>query len=323
MDRKVPSTSALTPSTTRKVNSPRSSSLKSIFIGLHGLRSGWRVLLFYSLLASLIFLLVVSIRAIRAVLGLPPPHATNTLTPGRGLLNEGVILFGVLLTSAIFARFERRSFAEYGLPFREAFGARFWEGLLWGFALMTVVLLVLRATGNFHFGSLGLAAEKIPEFALLWALVFVVVGVAESFAFSGYALFALTRGAGFWPAAAVLAFLFGGLHFVVNAGENWLGSVNLVLAGLLLAFTIRRTGNLWFAIGLHAAWDWAQSFMYGVADSGVTVIGHLLNPSFQGSKWMTGGTVGPEGSVVTLLGYAFVFALINFRFPRAKTESPI
>lgn len=97
-----------------------------------------------------------------------------------------------------------------------------------------------------------------------------------------------------------------------------MGSVNLVIVGILLAFTLQSTGNLWFAIGVHAAWDWAQSFLYGVADSGVTVVGHLLNPSFQGSKWMTGGTAGPEGSVVTLLGYVFVFALINFRFPEAR-----
>jgi hypothetical protein len=317
MESQIPQTPALQQTSTRAGNSPEGSSLKSVFIGLNGVRSGWRVLLFYSSLAAVISFLLVAIRAIRALLSLPH-HATNVLTPGRGLLIEGVFLFGVLFTSAIFARFERRSFAEYGLPLRGAFGARFLEGLLWGFVLMSCVLLLLRATGNFYFGSLGLTPEKIPAFAILWALVFVMVGVAEGFAFSGYALCALTRGIGFWPAAALLAFLFGGLHLAVNAGENWLGSVNLVIVGLLLAFTLLRTGNLWFAIGVHAAWDWAQSFLYGVADSGVTVAGHLLNPSFQGSKWMTGGTAGPEGSVVTLLGYVFVFALINFRFPEAR-----
>ncbi len=319
MESQRPPTPALQQTTTGTQNSPKTSSLKRVFIGLNGVRSGWRVLLFYCLLASLIFALVLAIRAIRALLRLPHP-VTNVLTPGRGLLNESVFLFGVLVTSAIFARFEKRSFAQYGLPLRGAFAARFLEGLLWGFTLMTGMLLVLRASGNFHFGSLGLTPEKIPAFAVLWAVLFAMVGVAEGFAFNGYALFALTRGLGFWPAAALLALLFGGIHLAVNAGENWLGSVNLVIVGLLLAFTLRRTGNLWFAIGIHAAWDWAQSFLYGVSDSGVTVAGHLLNPSFQGSKWMTGGTAGPEGSVVTLLGYVFVFALINFRFPEARSE---
>ena len=319
MENQIPPPPALQQTSTRAGNSTEGSSLKSVFIGLNGVRSGWRVLLFYSSLAAVISFLLAAIRAIRALLSLPH-HATNVLTPGRGLLIEGVFLFGVLFTSAIFARFERRSFADYGLPLRGAFGARFLEGLLWGLVLMSCVLLLLRATGNFYFGSLGLTPEKIPAFAILWALVFVMVGVAEGFAFSGYALCALTRGIGFWPAAALLAFLFGGLHLAVNAGENLLGSVNLVIVGLLLPFTLLRTGNLWFAIGVHAAWDWAQSFLYGVADSGVTVAGHLLNPSFQGSKWMTGGTAWPEGSVVTLLGYVFVFALINFRFPEARCK---
>jgi len=261
--------------------------------------------------------LFVAIRTIRSLLSLPR-HAPNVLTPGWALLNEGALLFGVLFTSAIFARFEGRSLADYGLPMRGAFGRRFFEGLLWGFALMTSVLLVLKATGNFHFGSLGLTPGKIPAYAVLWAALFVMVGVAEGFAFSGYALFTLTRGLGFWPGATILAFVLGCLHLAGNAGENWLGSASLVIVGLLLAFTLQRTGNLWFAIGVHAAWDWAQSFLYGVPDSGVNVVGHLLNPSFQGSKWMTGGTAGPEASVVTLLGYVFVFVLINFRFPEAR-----
>jgi membrane protease YdiL (CAAX protease family) len=257
------------------------------------------------------------IRAVRAWLTLPRQPST-VVTPGRALLNEGVFLFGVLVTSALFARFERRSFADYGLPVRSAFGARFLEGLLWGVVLMSCVLLVLRATGNFHFGSIGLTTEEISLYAIVWAAVFAMVGLVEGFAFGGYPLFALARGLGFWPAAAILAVLFGSVHLAANAGENWLGSVSLVIVGVLMAFTLQRTGSLWFAIGIHAAWDWAQSFLYGVPDSGIIIAGHLLNPSFHGSKWMTGGTAGPEASVVTLLGYVFAFALINLRFPKTQ-----
>ena len=295
-------------------NSPYGSSFKNLFIGSDGVRSGWRVLLFYAVLALLIASLILARRAVRAWLNMPP-QPIGALTPSRMLLNEGMLLFGVLVTSAIFARFERRSFADYGLPVQGVFGAQFLEGLLWGVALMSCVLVVLRATGNFNFGSIGLPPQKILMFGLIWAIVFAMVGVTEGFAFSGYPLFALARGLGFWPAAGLLAVFFGSVHLVINAGENWLGSVSLVTVGLLLPFTIRRTGSLWFAIGIHAAWDWAQSFLYGVPDSGITVHGHLLNPSFHGSKWMTGGTAGPEASIVTLLGYVFAFALISLRFP--------
>lgn len=295
-------------------NLPKRSVFKSLVVGSSGMRSGWRVVLFYVVLAVLIASSILATRTIRGWLHIPR-QATSVLTPARVLLNESIFLFGVLVTSAIFARFERRSFADYGLPTRGAFGVRFLEGLLWGVALMSCVLLVLRTTGNFSFGTIVLPTQKIIGFGLVWAGIFTVVGVTEGFAFSGYPLFALARGVGFWPAAGFLALLFGSVHFIVNAGENWLGSVSLVIVGFLLPFTIRRTGSLWFAIGIHAAWDWAQSFLYGVPDSGITVAGHLLDPSFYGSKWMTGGTAGPEASIVTIVGYVFAFALINLRFP--------
>ena len=290
------------------------SSVKRAFIGTRGVRSGWRVLLFGSLLVGVIGALIIGVRAVRARLAFPP-SVGHVLTPGRALLNEACFMLAVILTTAVFARFERRDFADYGLPLDSTVGRRFLEGLLWGVAMMSFVLLVLGLTGNFHFGAVVLTPGRIATYAVAWAIFFVMVGVAETFAFSGYPLFALSRSLGFWPAAASLALVFGAIHFVANSGENWLGSVSLAVVGLLVAFTLQQTGNLWFAIGMHAAWDWAQSFLYGVADSGVAFAGHLLDPTWRGSTWMTGGTAGPEASVVTVLGYVIAFALIKVRFP--------
>jgi hypothetical protein len=118
-----------------------------------------------------------------------------------------------------------------------------------------------------------------------------------------------------------MALLFGAVH-LLNSGENWIGAASIVMSALLLALTLLRTGNLWFAIGLHTAWDWAGSFFYGVPDSGVSFTGHLLNPSFRGSKWMTGGSVGPEASVITSFGYVVLLILVHFRFPQMAPENP-
>lgn len=186
---------------------------------------------------------------------------------------------------------------------------------------MSAILLVLRATGNFYFGTISLSAGKIGAFAAVWSVYFILVGVAEEFAFRGYPLFTLTRGMGFWPAAGLMALLFGAVH-LLNSGENWIGAASIVMSALLLALTLLRTGNLWFAIGLHTAWDWAGSFFYGVPDSGISFTGHLLNPSFHGSKWMTGGSVGPEASLITLLGYVVLLILVHFRFPQRHIANP-
>ncbi len=84
-----------------------------------------------------------------------------------------------------------------------------------------------------------------------------------------------------------------------------------------LAFTLRRTGDLWFASGLQAAWDWAGSFFYGIPRQRdqPAFTGHLLTPSLRGSKWITGGSVGPEASLITLLGSAWRLLLAKERSP--------
>src|SRR5260370_24387097 len=56
------------------------------------------------------------------------------------------------------------------------------------------------------------------------------------------------------------------------------------------------TKSLWWPVGFHAGWDWAQSYFYGTPDSGLVVKGHLLASHPAGSSLWSGGTVGPEGS---------------------------
>ncbi|HET9366225.1 MAG TPA: hypothetical protein VFP71_14560, partial [Candidatus Angelobacter sp.] len=76
--------------------------------------------------------------------------------------------------------------------------------------------------------------------------------------------------------------------------------------------------NLWMAVGAHAGWDWGQTFFYGVNDSGFQAPGHLLNPHTQGPDWLSGGSVGPEGSVVTLIFWILMtIAVVIFYRPRS------
>jgi membrane protease YdiL (CAAX protease family) len=94
--------------------------------------------------------------------------------------------------------------------------------------------------------------------------------------------------------------------------------VQVVATGLLFCLMIRRTGNLWFAIGFHAAWDWAETFFYGTPDSGLLGVGRFLNSSVHGPNWLTGGSAGPEGSVFAILILLLCALLINCRFPTAR-----
>lgn len=294
--------------------SPTRSIGEKIFIGPGGIRAGWRFLVFLVLFIALQFLFRVCLGFIPALHRLFTQATKGTLTPGFELAFESVAIATVFLAAFIMSRIEKQRFQEYGIPARGAFGRLFWQGVLWGLALESLEMLIIYAFGGYSFGGLALSGAALLHYALVWAIGFVLVGIAEEFTFRGYAQSTLASGMGFWPAAVLLSALFGAIH-LSNPGEGWVGALSVMLFGLFACFTLRRTGNLWFAIGLHAASDYAETFLYSVPDSGMLAKGHLFNASFHGPKWLTGGSIGPEGSVIDFLLFLVSFLLFAWLYP--------
>jgi len=240
----------------------------------------------------------------------------SVLTVQSELPIKAVMVFFVSLATWIVSLMEERPLDDYGIPPRQAFGRRFWEGTVWGFAMLSAILLVLGVSGHFRIDSAALAGNAVFRWAIAWGATFLAVSLSEEFAFRGYWLFTMSRRMRFWPAATFLSAVFGVAH-LGNHGENVLGILQVVATSLLFCLMIRRTGNLWFAIGFHAAWDWAETFFYGTPDSGLLGVGRFLKTSVQGPNWITGGSAGPEGSVFAIVILLLCALLIHFRFPRA------
>ena len=118
-----------------------------------------------------------------------------------------------------------------------------------------MLLLALRGAHAFYFGTIALHGVRVLKFAVFWAAFFLIVAFYEEFFTRGYTQFTLTEAVGFWPAAILLSLGFGALH-LENPGENWVGILGAMVIGFFFCLTLRRTGNLWFAVGFHAAWDW-------------------------------------------------------------------
>jgi uncharacterized protein len=290
---------------------PRTASaLERIFTGSDGIRAGWRVAIY-------IFLLFIfGAMALGAVLHLHVMRRVNT--PAIGIIVQEVpVIVVLLLASWVMTFIEKRPLGRYGLPLRGAFGSRFWQGACWGFLQLTLLLRVIHVLGGFSFGTLALHGSAIAEYALLYALGFLLVGLAEEYMFRGYLQFTLSRGMGFWPAAIFTSSLFACAH-LANPGEKPLGIAMVVTDGLFCCLTLWRTGNLWWAVGNHASWDFAQSFVYGVPDSGLIMNNHLMNSSFHGPVWLTGGSVGPEGSVLIPVLFAVTIVAFHFCYPKRE-----
>jgi uncharacterized protein len=240
----------------------------------------------------------------------------SVLTVPNELPTRVVSVFFVFLATWIVSRQEKRQLDDYGIPLRRAFGIRFWEGAVWGFAMLSAILLLVRLSGHFRIDSAALSGAAVFRWGLAWGVTFLGVSLSEELAFRGYWLFTMSRRIRFWPAALFLSVIFGVAH-LGNSGENVLGILQVVATGLLFCLMIRRTGNLWFAIGFHAAWDWAETFFYGTPDSGLLGVGRLLNSSVRGPNWLTGGSAGPEGSIFAIVVVLLCALLIHFRFPKA------
>ena len=287
---------------------------KRIFLGPGGLRGGWRVLIFAALLVGTA---TVCIRVIRAIGFHQPAGTPGVISAGASLVGEIVLLLSLIVATAAMGRFERRSFGTYGLPLRNGFLGRFIYGAVWGVLPLAMLLLVLRVLGVLEFGAPELATGALLRFGVLWALVFILTGLFEEFAVRGYPQFTLTRSVGFWPAAIITSLILGVAH-AGNSGEAILGLIGVFAAGLLACLMLHRTGDLWFPIGFHFSWDYAESFIFGVPDSGNVAVGHLLSTHMHGSTWFTGGSVGPEGSVIAFIILGLTAFAFHRVYPRAQ-----
>lgn len=286
---------------------------KQIFVGPNGLRAGWRLLIFMAIVVTMSKVAQMAIRRF-----FPAALDPTQLTPMRIIAPDLLFCFILAVAAWVISKMEGRRPGQYGLPRGEALRKNFWVGILIGLLATSTTVLAIFALHGLRFTSA--AIHGVFTAAAAWALAFLLAGLAEEFLFRGYAQFTLTTGMGFWPSAFLLSGLFGLVH-ATNGGETILGDLSVVSFGLLLCLFLRRTGNLWCAVGFHLGYDWGQTFLYGVPNSGLLPSQSLLNASFNGPRWLTGGTVGPEASIfcpIVLAIVAIVFSL-KYRDARYRT----
>jgi uncharacterized protein len=240
----------------------------------------------------------------------------------RSRRSEAIGLLFLCGAALIMGKLERRKFGEYGLPLRLALRKDFWIGSGMGFLAISGTLLTMFLLRGFRIDGLALHGTAIFTSLAGWGLAFLLAGLVEESLFRGYIQYTLTSGIGFWPSAFLMSGLFG-LGHAFNSNETARGSATVVLFGLLLCLFLRRTGNLWCAVGFHLGYDWGQMF-YGVPDSGIVPYHNLLNSTLSGPQWLTGGMVGPEASFLTPLALLVVAMLFSryHREVRYRVQEP-
>jgi membrane protease YdiL (CAAX protease family) len=317
----------LTPIDPEALNQP--APRNRIFIGRFGLRAGWSAAIFVPLFILLFSLLTVATLAVTGKLKktvadamshsqtkAPAQPAQGDMKPKSAIINEALQFSATALATLMLALIERRRMAVYGIGRNRLFD--FIPGAFFGLASLSLLVALLRAIHVLVFDSQALHGAAIYAFALKWLLAFLFVGLFEEYLTRGFLQYTLTRGLfglaekistkharfiAFWLAALIMSLVFGAGH-LGNPGENRVGIVMVFLAGIVF----------------HMAWDWAQSFLFGVPDSGNVSAGRLFLTHPVGNTLYSGGVDGPEGSVYVIPVMLLVGLII--RFTTAPGEQP-
>jgi len=311
---------------------PPKPTIRRLFFGDDGLRAGWSFALFLILAIALGRLFTFVVFHFHLMPRPPKDVATRPLSSKFTILSDGSQFFVAALAAWLMSLIERRPWSRYGITALRAV-PDFFTGLFWGFFCLSTLIGLLLVTHTIAFDGLALHGSAATVSGAKWLLGFLFVGLAEEFITRGYIQYTVSRGVagitramdptnrfshiiGFW----VTAFLFSDCLFMAahlgNKGETPWGILQVGLAGSVFAFSLWRTGSLWWAIGFHCSWDWAQSYFYGTNDSGLASVGHLLNSHPTGNAMLSGGNTGPEGSILCTPIFLLIAVIIHFTLPR-------
>lgn len=325
----------------------------AVLVGPLGLRAGWGLLLYLLLVGFLGVGLFTGVFRVAGQLkdfqrqtaeartASAQAKAAHTRAPTKPLqplmagLGEVAQTGAVLLAALALSFVERRRFRVYGLGLgwgrmREAL-----SGAGWGLLAMLSLVAALRGFHLLVFDTQLIDGTTAVRSGAEWLLIFLLVGLFEEFLFRGYIQFTLMRGllalarrmaperergVAFALSAVVWSGVFFASH-VHNSGETPTGLAAVFLAGVVFSYALWRTGSLWWGVGAHMSWDWAQSFLFGVPDSGTLSAGRLFQTHAVGPAWLSGGVDGPEGSVLVIP--ALLLLVLAIRLHRAGAQPPV
>lgn len=247
----------------------------------------------------------------------------RTWTPDKFIWWEATSFVIAIVASLAVCWLQRRKLRELGFAGNGALRQVLWGSLV-GLVAPTLLIAVIAACGGFSFGTLAMSGQKLVLYTLGWFAAFVGVGLGEEAGFRATPQITLGEAIGPWPAAIVLSTIFALVHYFLKPGENLADALSVGLLGLFMAFTVIRSGSIWFAVGFHALFDYAALFLYGAPNSGnegKPIATKLLTGTYQGDPRITGGHLGIEASWLIFPIIAALFLGYHLATRKVKSSS--
>ena len=282
------------------------------------LRSGWKVIVYFivsqAFLAILGFFIILILESRR----INSMHVMVEIGPTLG----AIVGLGV---SFLALDIEKRPFCSLGIFITRRWLQEFSLGIISGAVIIVVIAVLLWIFGA-HYWVFN---PKVSTINIgIGIFYFTTVGFNEEITFRGYPFQRLVENIGIWPAQIIMAIPFVAIH-LGNPGISIAGPslkaitlINLFLSAILFALCYIQTCSLALPIGLHIGWNWVQGNLLGFNVSGTTLARGFLVPVMQTkSKWMTGGEVGLEGSLICTLVSTIAILILVLWKPLLKFDS--
>jgi membrane protease YdiL (CAAX protease family) len=207
-----------------------------------------------------------------------------------GIIESFVALLSYIL---LFRFYEKRKIKELGLP---GFLKNALIGFLTGFVLQSLIVLVIYLTGDYSIKHINPLSFLLPAFSVALTAGFVAEILIRGI------IFRLTEEKlGTITALIMSALLFAVIHSKSEGATILSVITTAIQAGILLSAVYVSTQNLWFPIFLHFAWDFAEPGIYGAINPGISIDKSLLTIQISGSQLLTGGQLGPQNSIQSML----------------------
>jgi len=166
-------------------------------------------------------------------------------------------------------------------------------GLLTGFLLFCALVGIAALFDVYNIVGPGDTRELVKDLIGMT----VLAAFMEELLFRGILFRWIEAFAGSWAALVVTSALFGLAH-IFNANATWTSSLAIMVeAGALLGGAYMLARNLWVPMGLHAAWNFTQGFLFDVPVSGNDMHG-LVQAKLSGPVLLSGGPFGLEASMI-------------------------
>lgn len=241
----------------------------------------------------------------------------------------GTFAMAALVFAAWLRFFERRSWASVGLGVREDTRRNYLLGFGLGLLMAATVVGSVQLLGGYSIeAELNLQLRDLVPILILM-LAFMLQSGTEELVFRGWMLGRIAARYGLWAGVIGNSVLFTLMHVDTDAlaALGMAGIIMFTFATLLFSIFLSllaiRERSIWGAAAWHASWNWMFITWFGLPTTGIELnlvpLISDLKPVPDAAVWLTGGTDGPEGSVLTpvVLALGCLWLIRSLRRQRA------